>query len=129
MAFERAAKARKPARAHAMAGSTRNRKIVVWFRGYDLRVHDNAPLMKAVEQARKAPDTTSVYPLFVFDRRAFSPTEWSSPKTDGHRARFLVESVNDLKLRLRSIDSDLLVSVRLHTTTHGRVRKGRRSAL
>jgi deoxyribodipyrimidine photo-lyase len=89
----------------------------VWFRGYDLRVHDNAPLMNAVEQARKAPETTSVYPLFVFDRRAFSPTEWSSPKTDGYRARFLVESVNDLKLRLRSIDSDLLVSVRLPTSS------------
>lgn len=67
--------------------------------------------MRAIERASSRSEA-AVYPLFVFDRRAFAHTEWGSPKTDGHRARFLVHAVADLKARFRAIGSDLLVAVR-----------------
>lgn len=50
-------------------------------------------------------------PVFLFDPRQFGTTSRGCPKTGGHRARFLRESVISLRSSLRSIGSDLLVGV------------------
>lgn len=83
-------------------GLAARQRWIVWFRGADLRLHDNAVLQRATEAARKG--GADVYPVFVFDWRFLGDT-----KMGGYRARFLIDSVLDLKERLRSVGSDLLV--------------------
>lgn len=53
----------------------------------------------------------TVVPVFIFDPRYFGTTEFGSPKTGRFRARFLRESVADLRQRLRALGSDLLVGI------------------
>ncbi len=48
-------------------------------------------------------------PLFCFDPRFLRPSAWGTPKTGPLRAQFLLESVLDLKERLRGVGSDLLI--------------------
>ena len=53
-----------------------------------------------------------IIPVYVFDPRdIFGTTQWGSPKTGSHRARFLLECVTDLRHRLRVLGSNLLVGV------------------
>lgn len=48
-------------------------------------------------------------PLYCFDPRHFGTTPYGSKKTGDYRAKFLLESVQDLKQRLISIGSNLLI--------------------
>ena len=76
---------------------------VVWFRR-DLRLHDNETLARAVA------DADTVVPLYVFDPAAYADSRYiDQPKTGPYRARFIRESVADLRARLRERDGDLLV--------------------
>lgn len=50
-----------------------------------------------------------VLPLFCFDPRQFIMTPYGNKKTGDYRAQFLLETALDLKQRLRSIGSDLLL--------------------
>ncbi|CEL94135.1 unnamed protein product [Vitrella brassicaformis CCMP3155] len=94
----------------ATPGSARHR-VVVWFRN-DLRLHDHPGLSTAIEQVRRlGADKAEVLPVFCIDPRQFGISEWGSPKTGIFRARFLVESVADLKRQLRGLGSDLLVAI------------------
>jgi deoxyribodipyrimidine photo-lyase len=80
---------------------------IVWFRD-DLRVHDNETLARAASAAE-------LLPVYCFDPRNFGEREYGGPesfpfeKTGPHRTRFLVESVADLRARLRTRGADLLV--------------------
>jgi len=80
---------------------------LVWFRR-DLRVHDNPTLAAAAEADR-------LLPVYCFDPREFGPRPYGGPdsfeyeKTGPHRARFLRESVTDLRGALRDRDSELVV--------------------
>jgi deoxyribodipyrimidine photo-lyase len=75
---------------------------VIWFRD-DLRVDDNPTLADAVEA------TDRVVPLYVFDPRARGETQYGTEKLGGHRARFVRESVLDLRESLRRRGGDLFV--------------------
>lgn len=79
---------------------------IVWFR-QDLRVHDNEALLDAMEHAQE------VLPVYVFDERVFrGKTRWFGfPKTGKYRAKFIIESVRDLRESLRALGSDLIVRV------------------
>jgi len=67
------------------------RKAIVWFR-QDLRLHDNEALSDAIEICKH------VIPVYVFDERLFSgSTRYGFPKTGPYRARFIWESVANLK--------------------------------
>lgn len=78
---------------------------ILWFR-QDLRVHDHEALHDALSKARE------VYPVYVFDERVFlGRTRYGFPKTDRYRARFIHESVADLRNRLRALGADLIVRV------------------
>ncbi len=80
---------------------------VVWFRR-DLRLHDNETLVEAC-------DADEVVPLYVVDPREFGDREFGGHesfrfrKTGPHRARFLRESLADLRSSLRTRGSDLVV--------------------
>jgi deoxyribodipyrimidine photo-lyase len=83
-------------------------RLVLWFRN-DLRVHDNyiiAEAAKKISSNRKL----EVVPVYCFDPRFLATTSQYGPKKCGViRAKFLQESVVDLKKNLKSIGSDLLV--------------------
>ena len=84
-------------------------RIILWLRN-DLRLHDNALFYEAVQRVKNG-KATEVLPVFVLDERWYRDTKLGFCKTGALRSKFLLEAVNDLKTRLRSIDSDLLVAV------------------
>ena len=83
-----------------MSGKT----ILVWFRN-DLRVHDNEILLEAVKRAE------SIVPVYCFDPRYFTATNYGTQKTGSFRAKFLLESVNGLRRSLQKLGGDLIIKV------------------
>ncbi len=82
------------------------RLAIVWFRR-DLRLHDNEALSDALKHADE------VLPVYIFDPREWRGTlaHTGLPKMGGHRARFVLEAVRDLKKNLRKRGSDLLIRI------------------
>jgi len=79
------------------------RSTICLFRN-DLRVHDNEVLVTALRTG------DYVLPLYCFDPDHFKGTwHFNFAKTGVHRAKFLVESVQNLRLNLRKLQTDLLV--------------------
>lgn len=77
--------------------------IIHWFRN-DLRLHDNEALHQACQDADR------VIPVFIFDPRFFDELpDIRVPKAGVHRARFLLESLRDLRKNLRAHGSDLVI--------------------
>ena len=81
-----------------MSGKT----ILVWFRN-DLRVHDNEILLEAIRKA------DHVLPVYCFDPYYFTKTATGEPKTGNLRARFLIESVANLRQNLRERGAELII--------------------
>jgi deoxyribodipyrimidine photo-lyase len=95
--------------------SMSTRRVVVWLRN-DLRLTDSAPFSRAVALAKGS--KAEILPVYCFDPRTYGLTNqvflgkgFGAPKTAHHRARFVLQSVIDLKSRLRAIGSDLLILV------------------
>lgn len=81
------------------------KRAIVWFR-QDLRLHDNEALLDALSSADE------VIPVYVFDERVFTGrTRFGFPKTGKHRARFVIESIHDLRASLKALGSELIVRV------------------
>lgn len=80
----------------------RARPVIVWFRN-DLRLHDHAPLLHAVESGRP------LLPLYVVDPRHFDSGRFGYPRTGPFRARFLLDALVDLRASLRTRGSDLII--------------------
>lgn len=80
-----------------------DRTILVWFRN-DLRIHDNEILLEATRKADK------VLPVYCFDPYYFQVTN-GIPKTGAFRARFLLESVADLRKNLQALGSELIIRI------------------
>jgi deoxyribodipyrimidine photo-lyase len=80
------------------------RTILVWFRN-DLRVHDNEILLEAIRKADK------VLPVYCFDPYYFTKAASGAPKTGSFRARFLLESVADLRKNLQSRGAELIIRI------------------
>lgn len=79
--------------------------IVYWFRN-DLRLHDNEGVTAALANARV------VLPVFVFDPRWFDRhPRLGFRKTGVFRAKFLLDSVADLRQSFRNRGADLLIRV------------------
>jgi deoxyribodipyrimidine photo-lyase len=77
--------------------------IIFWFRN-DLRLHDNEALIKATKAG-------NVIPVYVFDERQFIETTLGFKRNAAFRAKFLIESVKDLKENLQKIGSNLIIRV------------------
>ncbi|GBO53307.1 cryptochrome [Pseudanabaena sp. lw0831] len=85
-----------------------NQNILVWFRN-DLRSHDCETLYRAFQDA--AQPGAQIFPVYCFDRAHFDKTYFGFEKTAAFRAKFLIESVANLRESLRSLNSDLIVRV------------------
>lgn len=84
-----------------------SQRLVLWFRN-DLRLHDNyivAEAAKMMSSNRKL----EIVPVYCFDPRHFETSQYGPRKCGVLRAKFLQESVLDLKTSLKGIGSDLLV--------------------
>jgi len=78
---------------------------IVWFRN-DLRLHDNEALTDAVKTCDE------VLPVYVFDTRIFRGyTKFGFRKIDRHRARFVLESIQDLSDQLKALGLKLYIRI------------------
>jgi deoxyribodipyrimidine photo-lyase len=75
---------------------------LVWFRN-DLRTRDNEVLFEACKNADK------VIGVYVLDPKHFEMTKYGFKKTEKFRARFLLETLTDLKSELEHLNIDLIV--------------------
>jgi deoxyribodipyrimidine photo-lyase len=81
----------------------KKKRVIVWFR-QDLRVHDNEALIDALRHGEE------VIPVYVFDERVFKgTTKYGFPKTGKYRAKFILESVQNLKTSLKALGSNLYI--------------------
>jgi len=80
------------------------KKVIYWFRN-DLRLHDQSVLKQFENSQDKI-----LLPVFCFDERWFSKYKLGFPKTGPFRTKFLIQTLNELKSKLRKIGSDLLVT-------------------
>lgn len=81
------------------------RRAIMWFR-QDLRLHDNEALQDAMRNAYE------VIPVFIFDERIYGgKTSFGFPKAGKYRAKFVIESIQDLRQSLRKLNSELIVRV------------------
>lgn len=94
-----------------MDRTNNNRRVVLWFRN-DLRIHDNEIIHQAVQRVSQG-KAAEVVPVYCFDPKFFSESHFSNGhlKTGAFRAKFLIESVQDLKKNLREYGSDLIVQL------------------
>ncbi len=74
---------------------------LVWFRN-NLRIHDNPPLAKAMKNGQ-------CLCLYCFDEEHFGKTGFGFPKTGAIRAKFLIESVSNLRKNLRKMGGELII--------------------
>ena len=77
--------------------------ILFWFRN-DLRLHDNEALIQATKAG-------NVIPVYIFDERQFHETSFGFKRTGAFRAKFLIESVENLRNNLRKIGSELIIKI------------------
>jgi deoxyribodipyrimidine photo-lyase len=75
---------------------------LVWFKT-DLRIEDNETLVKAIAQSEK------VIPVYCFDEAHFETTTYGFKKTGSFRTQFLLESLEDLDAKLRTLGSGLRI--------------------
>ncbi len=78
---------------------------LLWLR-HDLRLHDHGPLAEAVETAGPDGRLLAVYCL---DPRQTEPTDLGVRKMEAYRAEFVLDSLRDLRSRMRELGGDLVV--------------------
>jgi deoxyribodipyrimidine photo-lyase len=74
---------------------------LIWFRN-NLRTHDNTSLKKATE------NHTNAIAVYFFDPKLFKLDKFGIQKTAKYRAKFLIETVTDLKKNLEDLNITLL---------------------
>ncbi|WP_372754448.1 DASH family cryptochrome [Mariniflexile sp.] len=79
-----------------------NNRALIWFRN-NLRVHDNTSIFEALK------NHNSVLALYCFDPRHFRVTQFGFKKTEKFRARFLIQTITDLKQQLSKLNIPLLI--------------------
>jgi len=77
-------------------------KVLVWFRN-DLRLHDQVALHQATQKSKE------VYAAYCIDRRIFEKNSLGMPRTDSFRAKFILESLCNLRMSMRKLGGDLIV--------------------
>ncbi|TRT89858.1 MAG: cryptochrome DASH, partial [Microcystis aeruginosa Ma_AC_P_19900807_S299] len=77
-------------------------RVLIWYRN-DLRVHDHEAIYQAVQEQLE------IIPFYCFDERQFGFTSYGFPKTGKFRAKFLLESVANLRQSLESLGGNLII--------------------
>lgn len=80
------------------------KRVIVWFRN-DLRVHDHETLKSAISKGNE------IIPVYCFDPRVFADMDLGFRKTGPFRAKFLIESVDNLKKSLQNLGADLIIEI------------------
>jgi deoxyribodipyrimidine photo-lyase len=80
------------------------KNALVWFKT-DLRIEDNETLLKAIAQSE------NIIPVYCFDESHFETTSYGFKKTGSFRAQFLLESLEDLDAKLRTLGSGLRIVI------------------
>ena len=75
---------------------------VIWFQN-NLRIEDNLALAEACKENDK------VIAIYFFDPRQFEFTEFGFKKIGKFRAKFLIETVTELKENLASLNIPLFI--------------------
>ncbi|WP_203258138.1 DASH family cryptochrome [Hyunsoonleella ulvae] len=75
---------------------------LIWFRN-DLRVNDNIALNKALQHHKHC------IAVYCFEPRLFSVGNFGFKKTEKYRAKFLIETLQDLKKNLSDLNIELFV--------------------
>ncbi|MBT8261776.1 MAG: DASH family cryptochrome [Bacteroidia bacterium] len=77
---------------------------LVWFRN-DLRISDNSVLTGVCA------DSDKVIAVYCFDPRQYATGDFGFVKTGKYRAKFLIETVTDLKIQLSRLNIPLFISL------------------
>ena len=80
----------------------KNKTSLVWFRN-DLRTIDNVVLSEACKSNNR------VIGLYCFDSKYFKLNKYGFKTTEKFRAKFLIETIADLRIQLNKLNIDLLV--------------------
>ena len=80
---------------------TQHKKALIFFRN-DLRINDNAVLEAALKSGK------TIIAVYCFDPRHFETTVYGFKKTEKYRAKFLIETISDLKQSLSKLNINLL---------------------
>ncbi|MCU0537247.1 MAG: DASH family cryptochrome [Hydrococcus sp. Prado102] len=78
------------------------KRILIWHRN-DLRLHDREPIYQALQEKAQ------IIPFYCFDERQFKQTSYGFPRTGKYRAKFLLESITDLRNSLNKLGSNLVI--------------------
>ena len=73
---------------------------IYWFRN-DLRIEDNPALTLACQHA------SSLLPIYIHEDKVDAKTQWEFERVSQHRKRFLQESLQDLKVLIKALGSEL----------------------
>ena len=76
---------------------------LVWFRN-NMRVEDNSSLTKAMNES------DNVIGFINIDPKIFISTEYGFKKTEKYRAKFLLETISDLKSQLEILNISLIIT-------------------
>jgi deoxyribodipyrimidine photo-lyase len=80
----------------------KSKNILVWFRN-DLRLHDNEMLVEAIAKSDR------ILPVYCFDPRDFTPSGDEAQKTGIVRAKFLLESLSELRQSFQQFGGNILL--------------------
>ena len=78
---------------------------LVWFRN-NMRVEDNSSLTKAMSES------DNVIGFINIDPKIFISTKYGFKKTEKYRAKFLLETISDLKTQLETLNISLIITHR-----------------
>ena len=82
--------------------SSKKNTSIVWFRN-NLRIEDNSALYYAVNQSDRVIGYVNI------DPNNFKFTQYGFKKTEKYRAKFLLESISDLKQNLNHLNISLII--------------------
>ena len=76
---------------------------LVWFRN-NLRIEDNISLSKAIN------NSDNIFGFINIDPKNFLLTKYGFKKTEKYRAKFLLETISDLKSQLDTLNISLIIT-------------------
>ncbi|MAD11691.1 MAG: deoxyribodipyrimidine photolyase [Flavobacteriaceae bacterium] len=79
-----------------------NQKALIWFRN-NLRILDNNILNKALQS------NENIIAYYNFDSKFFKSDRWGFNKTEKFRAKFLIETIENLKKSLKTLNISLII--------------------
>jgi len=97
------------------AGGQKMAKTIYWFRN-DLRLHDQPAL-------QKLKDCDSLLPVYIVDERLFKKNSLGFASIGPFRIQFLLETLQNLKLNLKALGSNLLVFIGKSTEIFQKINK------